>query len=209
MHKEITLKGKIIFDPKDITNKHKNQASWKKVAMVVFKDSKDGSGLCDYYGWFIKKRFDIVLNTPLRGPHISFINDHIKDLNGGFYNPKKSGTESERQAMWERLKKKYHNTDIDITVSVDIETNGEHWWLRIPHEHRQKLYDIRSEVGLPMPNLGKNKDGSLKPLGIHLTIGYPVNGRVDDSEFIDGVAKAGKMNLDNSMRIYQTFGSTL
>lgn len=37
---EFTLKGTIIFDPKDKTNKHKNQASWKKIAMVVFDDKK-------------------------------------------------------------------------------------------------------------------------------------------------------------------------
>lgn len=203
MQNEFTLKGKIIFDPKDVTNKHKNQASWKKIAMVIFKDDKDGKGLCEYYAWFIKKKYGIILNSPLRGPHISFINDHVRDLNGGFWNPECSGTDKERHHMWEQLKKKYHNTEIDITISSEIDTNGEHWWLRIPHEHREELYKIRSQVGLPKPNLGKNPDGTLKPLGIHLTIGYPVNGRVDEDDFIDGVQKAGRMNLENSMNVYE------
>ena len=198
---KFTLKGTIIFDPKDRTNKHKAQASWKKIAMVVFDDSD--SGLCEYYAWFIKRKYGIVLNKPLRGPHISFINDHIRDLNGGFYNPDKSGTEKERHYMWGQLKKKYHKKPIDVTISSEIQTNGEHWWLRIEHEDREELYHIRSQVGLPKPNLGKNKDGSLKPLGIHLTIGYPVNGRVDEDDFIDGVQKAGRMNLDNSMNVYE------
>ena len=36
MKNEITYRGRIIFDPKDKTAKHKAQASWKKIAMVVF-----------------------------------------------------------------------------------------------------------------------------------------------------------------------------
>lgn len=194
---DFILTGTILFDPKDLTKKHKLQSSWKKIALVEF----DGD-ICEYYGWFIKKRYGIVLNTPIRKPHISFINDHINDLNGGFYDKTKSGTDKERSHMWEQLKKKYHNTKINITLSTEIQTNGQHWWLRVEHEHRVGLQAIRDEIGLPIPNLGKNPDGSLKPLGIHLTIGYPVDGRVNEDEFEDGVMKAGRMNLTNSMRIY-------
>ncbi len=197
---EFILTGTILFDPKDLTKKHKLQSSWKKIALVEF----DGD-ICEYYAWFIKKRYGIVLNSPIRKPHISFINDHVNDLNGGFYDKTKSGTDKERHAMWEQLKKKYHNTKIDVVVSTEIQTNGEHVWLRIEHEHRQELHNIRSQVGLPIPNLGKNKDGSLKPLGIHMTIGYPVNGRIDDEEFEDGVMKAGRMNLDNLKFLYHRF----
>ena len=198
MKNEITYRGTIIFDPKDRTAKHKAQASWKKIAMVEF-----GGDMCDYYAWFIKKRYGITLNAPLRGPHISFINDSIRDLNGGFDNPKDCGTEKERHQMWEDLKKKYHKTKIDIVVSTEIQTNGEHWWLRIEHKDRVGMQAIRNEIGLPIPNLGKNKDGTLKPLGIHLTLGYPVDGRVNDEEFEEGVKKAGRMNLTNSMEIYK------
>jgi len=196
MKNGISHRGRIIFDPKDRTKKHKFQSSWKKIAMVEL----DGD-ICEYYAWFIKKRFNITHNPPHRGPHISFINDHVRDLNGGFYNPNDCGSEKERHAMWERLKKKYHKTEIDITISNAIQSNGEHWWLRVEHEHRHGLQAIRDEIGLPIPNLGKNKDGSLKPLGIHLTIGYAVDGRVNDEEFIEGVQKAGRMNLTNSQLI--------
>ncbi len=198
MKNENTYQGTIIFDPKDRTAKHKAQASWKKIAMVEF-----GGDMCEYYAWFIKKHYGITLNQPLRGPHISFINDHVNDLNGGFYDKKNSGTEKERHAMWEALKKKYHKTKIDVVVSCEVQTNGEHWWLRIEHEHRVGMQAIRDEIGLPIPNLGKNKDGSLKPLGIHLTLGYPVDGRVNEEEFEPGVKKAGRMNLTNSMEIYK------
>lgn len=197
---DFILTGTILFDPKDLTKKHKLQSSWKKIALVEF----DGD-ICEYYGWFIKKRYGIVLNTPIRKPHISFINDHVNDLNGGFYDKTKSGTDKERHVMWEQLKKKYHNTKIDVVVSTEIQTNGEHVWLRIEHEHRKELYKIRSEVGLPLPNLGKNTDGTLKPLGVHLTIGYPVNGRVDENEFEVGAMKSGRMNLDNTMHLYNIF----
>lgn len=197
MKQEAIFKGKIVFDPKDWTAKHKKQTSWKKIAMVMF----DGD-ICDYYAWFIKKRYGIILNTPLRGPHISFINDHIRDLNGGFYNPKNCGTEKERHHMWEQLKKKYHNTEIDIVVSSNIETNGEHWWLRIEHEHREELYNIRSQVGLPKPNLGKNKDGTLRPLGIHLSIGYAMDGRINEN-IEDHAPKAGRMDLTNSKMVHE------
>ena len=196
MKNEITYRGTIIFDPKDKTAKHKAQASWKKIALIEF-----GGDMCDYYAWFIKKRFGITLNTPLRKAHISFINDSIRDLNGGFDNPKDCGTEKERHAMWEDLKKKYHKTKIDVVISTEVQTNGEHVWLRIEHKNRFGMQAIRDEIGLPIPNLGKNKDGTLKPLGIHMTIGYPVNGRVNEEEFDDGVMKSGRMNFDNCMNL--------
>ena len=192
---KITYQGTIIFDPKDRTKKHAFQSSWKKIAMVNF-----GGDLCEYYSWFFKKRYGITLNTPLRGPHISFINDHINDLNGGFYDKKSNGSDKERNIIWDELKKKYHNTKIDITISTKMQTNGQHVWLRIEHEDRVGLYDIRKEVGLPLPNLGKTKNGKLKPLGIHLTIGTAVNGRVNLDEFDMEYPKAGRMNLDNLKR---------
>ena len=34
----ISYSGKILFEPENKTKKHKDQANWKKVAMVVFDD---------------------------------------------------------------------------------------------------------------------------------------------------------------------------
>ena len=59
---KIRLTGKIGFDPQDYTKKHQSQASWKKIAMVFF----DGD-IPEYYGWFIERRYNLVLNKPLRG----------------------------------------------------------------------------------------------------------------------------------------------
>ena len=34
----------------------------------------------EYYAWFVKKRYNLTLNKPLRGAHVSFINDSMRDL---------------------------------------------------------------------------------------------------------------------------------
>ena len=55
-----SIKGKIVFDPINVTKKHNSQAVWKKVAIVKFD--------CDiyaYYSWFLQKRFNLFLNKPL------------------------------------------------------------------------------------------------------------------------------------------------
>ena len=60
MKETITLSGKIGFEPEDYTRKQKNQSSWKKVAMVFI----DGD-VCEYYSWFLQRRYNIILNKPL------------------------------------------------------------------------------------------------------------------------------------------------
>jgi len=72
----IEYSGKILFEPENKTKKHLAQASWKKVAMVMFEGD-----IAEYYAWFLKRRFNIELNPPQRGAHITFINDSIDDLN--------------------------------------------------------------------------------------------------------------------------------
>ena len=64
------LIGKIEFDPVNVTKKHNKQASWKKTAMVKFD-----CDIWEYYSWFLKKRFNLYLNKPLRGTHLTIIND--------------------------------------------------------------------------------------------------------------------------------------
>ena len=88
----LTIKGKIKFDPIDKTNKHKDQAKWKKMAMIVFDENnsfidngfdkdlniiKKYIGITNYYAWFINNQYGLKLNAPLRNAHISFINDSV------------------------------------------------------------------------------------------------------------------------------------
>src|SRR5690606_34405641 len=98
----ISIEGTIYFDPDDKTNKHKEQSSWKRMALIMFNGD-----LANYYAWFLQKRYNLILNKPLRGAHISFINDAERDTNG----------------KWEELKKKWHKKKITVVLSLDPRTD--------------------------------------------------------------------------------------
>lgn len=168
----IKISGKIVFDPKDKTTKHKNQAIWKRVAMVVF----DNDDICEYYSWFVNKRYNVLLNKPLRSSHITFINDSTRDLN-------QNGELSEEEVnnRWLEVKNKWDGKIVDIILDVDIRTNGEHWWLNIPHENRIELQSIRTELGLGRPYFG-----------MHMSIGYARPGiHEEHSKYIHDLIKLG------------------
>ena len=173
MSEKITLIGKIGFEPENRTKKHNNQASWKKIAMVFF----DGD-VTDYYAWFINKRYSLQLNKPLRGAHISFINDSIRTLT-------KNGLISldEVDQKWETAKKKWDGVEIPVVLNVNPRTNDKHWWLNVPHEERALLHSIREEVGLTPPTFG-----------LHMSIGYANEKNIAHSEYIHNLIKKGLIN---------------
>tara|TARA_R110002050_G_scaffold34397_8_gene86853 strand:+ start:19765 stop:20268 length:504 start_codon:yes stop_codon:yes gene_type:complete len=146
MKTTVKVSGVIKFDPKNMTKKHDKQGSWKCIAMVVFNDD-----MIDYYNWFLKKRYNLKLNRPLRGPHITFINDRKSESNG----------------KWLEIKEKYHNTKIDVILDLQPKTDSSkpgstlHWWFTIPQEHRLELHGIRTELGLDRPHWG-----------LHMSLGY-------------------------------------
>jgi hypothetical protein len=154
----IKFKGKILFDPENVTNKQERQSEWKRFAMVLLEPNlKSGEkGITEYYAWFIRKRFGIPLHKPLRGAHVTLINDRDSDTNG----------------KWEEIKKKWDGKEIDIYLNVDpflgIKNrigNYVDWWLTVPYEYRNELGAIRMELGLPA-----------RPyFGFHMTIGTAVN----------------------------------
>lgn len=161
----------IKFEPENKTRKHKNQSSWKKIAMVFF----DGD-ICEYYAWFIMKRYNIVLNKPLRGPHISFINDSMRDLT---YNGERSVEEVINN--WEAVKNKWDGKEIEVILSLSPKTDGRSWWLNIPYKNRGGLQAIRDELGLPEPYYG-----------LHMSIGYAKPGLMEEqSKYIHGLIKDG------------------
>jgi len=168
------LTGKIQFEPEDKTRKHLNQSSWKKIAMVMV----DGE-ICEYYSWFIKRRYNLVLNKPLRGAHISFINDSMKDLTN-------NGQKSVEEALnaWDITKQKWHGKTIPIVIDLDPRTNGTHWWFNIPHEERDLLQSIRAELGLGKPFFG-----------MHLSIGTPRGDlQLEHSNYIHSLLINGLIN---------------
>ena len=144
----ISLPGKIHFDPTDKTKKHISQSSWKKMALILF----DGD-VSEYYSWFIERRYNLKLNKPLRGAHISFFNDSVNDLK--IANPNK-----DIQKLWNDLSLKWNNKIINVQLDTDVRSDGEHWWLNIPEECRKPIHDIRAEIGLGRPFFG-----------LHMTIG--------------------------------------
>ena len=150
MNEKVTTYGRIIFDPPELTTKHKSQGEWKKVAMVEIQD--DSASL---YAWFIEKRFNIKFNPPQRGSHVTFINDSIRDLS---QNGKIS--KEEVYANWERVKAKWDGKTVEIKHLLDPRTDDNHWWLNIDNEDRAELHGIRAELGLGRPFWG-----------LHLSIG--------------------------------------
>lgn len=164
------IKGKIVFDPPDITSKHRNQAEWKKVAMVEFDGDIKG-----YYRWFVKKRYNLILGESIRKAHITFINDSHRDMG---YDVKK----------WNEVKKKWNGKTIEITLSVDVRSDGVNWWLVVPNEERDELHAIRAELGLGRPYFG-----------LHMTFGVARDAK--DDVFEGDVIRPVRKNEEHSRYI--------
>jgi hypothetical protein len=162
----IKLKGKIVFDPQNYTKKQYSQASWKKIAMIVFDND-----VSEYYAWFIKKRYNLNLNKPLRGAHISFINDSMKDLRKSLETDDK-GVEQ----RWEHVKSMWNNKEIEICINPDVRSDSIHWWLIVPQENRKFLHVIRAQLGLGRPYFG-----------IHMSIGYAAHLQLEHSKKIQNL----------------------
>tara|TARA_B100000900_G_scaffold395898_1_gene394705 strand:+ start:1744 stop:2331 length:588 start_codon:yes stop_codon:yes gene_type:complete len=179
---EIKLCGKIEFDPPNITNKHSEQSSWKKVAIIVLEsDNNVKGGICDYYSWFLKKRFNISLLRPVRGAHITFINDHMENIN----------------ESWECVKKRWQSKSVDVVLNVEPRTDSSsikesrtthNWWLNVPQEHRIEIQKIRDELGLGLPFFS-----------LHMTIGRAENFKKYST---DNSVKAKNMNVEQSIYIH-------
>ncbi len=75
------------------------------------------------------------LFMPMRGPHVSFINDRGSDLHS-----------------WEKVKRKYHNKRIEVEFDLTPDSDKKHWWLVVTD--RELLHGIRSEMGLGRPFAG-------------------------------------------------------
>lgn len=129
----------------------------------------------EYYSWFIKKRYNLELNKPLRGAHVSFINDTIKDLSCN-----NTKTMEEIDKTWNEVKAKWDRKIIPVTLDISPKTDDKHWWLTVPNEERGLLHGIRTELGLGRPYWG-----------LHMTIGYANEKNIDHSIYIHELIKKG------------------
>lgn len=159
MENVIKISGTILFDPKEFTSKQIRQGEWKKTAMVMLEEGlkKGEKGLTEYYAWFIKKHFNLPLQKPLRGAHVTIVNDRASDM---------------KNNNWEEVKKKWNGKQVDIYLHVDPflgvkNRRGNYcdWWLVVPYEYRDEIHSIREELGL--------RDRSY--FGLHMTIGTALN----------------------------------
>lgn len=120
------------------------------------------------YAWFIKTRFNIELNPPQRGSHVTFINDSYRDLSGNGKITNKQVDEN-----WARVKAKWDGKIINVVHLLDPRTDDNHWWFNIPQEDRAELHGIRAELGLGRPFWG-----------LHMTIGIIHPHYMDHSAYI-------------------------
>lgn len=145
----IELTGTLEFELPHISKKHERQSEWKRTAMALI-----GGDVCDYYAWFIRRRYHLTLYTPPRRAHITFIADRFSEMKGR--------NDQEREVLWRQFVQKYQGTTIHIMLDPDVRTNGEDWWLNVPEEHRRQMHEMRGELGLGRPHWG-----------LHMTIGCP------------------------------------
>ena len=130
--------GILQFEPEDKTKKHIHQAAWKRVAIIQTNDD-----LCEYYAWFVKQRFGLKLNRPLRGSHITIINDAEREL-----------------PNYQEAVDKFNGQTIDFFLDVETSTNGNHWWLNAQCEAAEEIREACGASRKPY-------------FPFHLTIGFP------------------------------------
>lgn len=150
----IKVKGTIEFQPEDKTKKHISQASWKRVAMIKTEDD-----LCEYYAWFIKKRFSLELNKPIRGSHVTIINDSEREMPNF----------SDALPIFE-------GKDIEFYIDPEPRTNGEHWWLRVYCPDAESIREICGGKREPY-------------FAFHLTLGYASHHRLAHSMYVLEICK--------------------
>jgi hypothetical protein len=143
------MKGILVFDPINVTEKHNAQSAWKKVAIVKFD--------CDtysYYSWFLQKRFNLFLNKPLRGTHLTFINDIVDD------------------DIYLKAKEMFDGKEVTVKYDPTIVRSNKsgHWWLKA---ESLDCANIRSVMGLGDPYFG-----------YHITIGLATHLQLDHSKYI-------------------------
>ena len=134
----LEIKTKIEFDPSHLTSKHEKQSSWKRNAICLIEGDID-----KYYSWFLKKRFNLELNRPIRKAHITIISDRVED-----------------HARYEQAKQIFDGKEVAFTYDPEeVRSNGVHWWLKV---YSDEVYAMRDVAGLtPRPYFG-----------LHLTLGY-------------------------------------
>lgn len=126
------------FDPPHLIKKHEKQGEWKKVAICNLGDDDTDH----YYSWFLKKRFNIELINPMRGSHITVINDKVYDL-----------------TKYEEGKKIFNNKEIvfdfdPAELRGGTNPKGEFfWWLKVYNTDIEAIREFAGFTRKPFFNL--------------------------------------------------------
>lgn len=124
--------------------------------------------VCEYYAWYLKKRFNLTLNKPIRNAHISFVNDRNNDmtLDGQL-------TLEQVNINWNRIKDAWDGREVDISICLDYDGDGYHWWLNVEEESKKSLQMIRNELNLGKPYYD-----------FHMSIGYANERNIEHSKYV-------------------------
>lgn len=124
--------------------------------------------VCEYYAWYLKKRFNLTLNKPIRNAHISFVNDRNNDmtLDGQL-------TLEQVNLNWNRIKDAWDGREVDISICLDYDGDGYHWWLNVEEESKKSLQMIRNELNLGKPYYD-----------FHMSIGYANERNIEHSKYV-------------------------
>ncbi len=154
-----TVQGRLVFDLPDVTKKHVKQASWKKTALVMIENPD----FCNYYAWFVKKRYNLELYRPLRDTHFTVINDKIET--------------EEELLKYEEGRAKHNGKMINVEYGIDVRTDDISWWLGARSLEAEQ---VRIDCGLP----------ARAYWGFHITIGR-VDGdwRIENSKNVHALIK--------------------
>ena len=168
--------GVLDFFPENKTKKHVRQESAlaKKVCLI-----KTNCDLHSYYRWFLKTRFNLFLNPPLRGTHVTIINDIIRDND-----------------LYKSVAHKYQGKKIEFYYEIEPRSNSEHWWLRA---YCPQAESIREEMGI----------SRIPYFTFHLTIGLANEKSIEHSKYIldcckrfELISNTPRMELEEHMILY-------
>lgn len=116
------VKGILDFYPEDISKKHIAQSEWKRVAII-----KTNCDIAHYYAWYLKTRFNLILNEPVRGTHVTFISDRVNNI------------------KYDTVGQELNGKEITFYYENTPKSNGKHWWLRVWSTDAE---DIRESIGI-------------------------------------------------------------
>jgi hypothetical protein len=170
------IKGILEFDPVNISRKHEEQSSWKKVAMVRFY----GDETYRYYKWLLEQRFGLRipdvspfewkgrLNDPVRGTHVTAINEIVDD------------------DVYLQAKELFHGKEVIVNYDptlIRCNKKGEKMWWHIK-AYSDDIMNIRNVIGLGAPFHS-----------LHITIGLVNPKFIEHNEYVLEMCEKHKLYL--------------